>query len=77
MVPSPAEEACWSEGHTPRLPSNQLPPRWVSAHDRPSQVAETVCSPVQEKPMPEPPILKPPPTSLPIPSHWIIPVHQL
>nr|XP_020735009.1 transcription factor COE3 [Odocoileus virginianus texanus] len=47
-VPSLAEKACWSGGRTPRLPSNQLPPRGVSAHDRPSQVEEMAPSPVQK-----------------------------
>ena len=48
-MPSPAEEACRSEGRAPRLPRNQLSLHWVSAHDRPSQVVEMVPSPVQEK----------------------------
>lgn len=47
-VPSLAEKACRSGGRTPRLPSNQLPLRGVSAHDRPSQVAEMAPSPVQK-----------------------------
>ena len=48
-VPSLAEKACRSGGRTPRLPSNQLPPRGVSAHDRRSQVEEMAPSPVREK----------------------------
>ena len=48
-VPSLAEKACRSGGRTLRLPSNQLPPSGVSAHDRPSQVEEMAPSPVREK----------------------------